>query len=202
MKLQTTSRGFSLIELLVVLGLMLLIASISMLSFQQFNQTKIQNVLSEIGFLLEQAQVQTMATRKPVRVGFSSGEHGLTIIAIQSTWDHLPADEIDASLLKPGAWTPISKSLSYPDIELITAPGTTAEDSIQSTELAPFTQRISGEPREFPVSLQFSGTGAVIIRNNHNPHHIHIDLRSKRNQKRTGSILVSTTTGKVTSQEP
>ena len=72
------ARGFAAVEMLVTVAIVVLIGTVSIFALGRTDRAQLQNEVSEIALVLQQARLQAAETGRPVEVQYSQADRSIS----------------------------------------------------------------------------------------------------------------------------
>lgn len=158
-------RGFSLVEILVVLAIISILMGIGVMSLKNQGGQEFTKSLSELSGTLELCQTHALANRSTVRVLLGDDEGSLIVTSLSFSPGGTPSEEESNNLTDSKLWTPITKAIALRNVELNDEMIPPHEEIVllSDSKMTPIVRRTAGRDVTFTSMLQFSPSGEVTL---------------------------------------
>lgn len=159
------NRGFTLIEILVVLAIMGIVMGIGLSGMKDTGGAEFTRSLNEISGAISLAQSNATSMNSNTRVLIAAEKNDIVLLTISLSAGGTPEDEATGQMGNPEIWRPVSKAAFAKNIKRNDSFAKCAANivNLSSTQSISVNRKISGKSTSFNQMIEFSSTGEVVL---------------------------------------
>ncbi len=193
-------RAFTLIEILVVLGIMVILMGITVSSMKVQGSQEFSKNLSEMAGILELSQTHAISNRSTVRVLIGMDHENLVLLPLSFAPGGSPTDDESNQMENAKNWVPIAKPVIVKNIKLNESIAPLSDKMVLLTESAskPVARVIASKEINFEYLIQFLPSGEAALDNSESPiRGIQWGLETLGAKSQKAVVQISRLTGRV-----
>ncbi len=193
-------RGFSLIEILVVLGIISILTGVFVASMGGQKSHEFKSRLEEISGTIELCHTHAMTNRSTVRILFSNDPTHLILLPLVSSQDGSPSEEPRSEMENPKSWTMIGKALDLRNVHLNNEflPASEELSNFEEFSGQALQRKVGGTLVSFDRYIQFSPSGEVTMNDSNTQiRKVQFGIESIGAKPNRAALQISGLTGRV-----